>query len=312
MKTTERVFLLGSVFLAIASHTDTGVPSLLMMERSARYLTLLVAAVLWSALLQAQDCSRPTGDTTLSLLELEVGGQDQVLGFASSDRSYDVWTAGGPTTTAVLRAQPTDLTAEVVWFLGAQSGTLGAGGGEVTLDLPDGSSFVNVSVRPTGGAVALYNVRVNPACDAQGGCDDGNECTIDTACDSGTGLCPPPTPVPAQTACDLGSVEDKLCDGAGECAPAGSQQWGVPRSLEANAGDARYPRVAVDAVGNAIAVWQQPSLGPLGPRSIWASSFAPASGWSPAELLENDDGLAESPQVAMDASGNAIAIWQQS
>lgn len=33
-------------------------------------------------------------------------------------------------------------------------------------------------------------------------CDDGNECTLDAACDLGTGLCPPPTPVPAPTVCD--------------------------------------------------------------------------------------------------------------
>ena len=283
------------------------------MRRIVRYPTIVLAAVLWAALLQANDCNRPTGDTTLSLLELEVAGQNQVLGFATVDRAYDVWTTAGPST-AVLRAQPTDLSANVVWFLGTQTGSLGIGGGEVTLDLPDGPSFINVSVRPTGGAVGLYNVRINPACGSQGECDDGNECTLDAACDLGTGLCPPPTPVPAQTACDLGSIEDKLCDGAGECAPAGSQQWGVPRSLDetANTADARYPRVAVDDSGNAIAVWQQGGPGFLDPRSIWASRYTPATGWSLAEVLETEDGIAEAPQVAMDPSGNAIAVWQQS
>lgn len=296
---------------AVAPLAGWGVPSSNPMELSARYPTIVLTAVLWAALLQANDCDRPTGDTTLSLLELDVAEQNQVLGFASGDRAYDVWTAAGPNT-AVLRAHPTDLTANVVWFLGTETGSLGIGGGEVTLDLPDGPSFINVSVRPTGGAVALYNIRVNPACGSEGECDDGNECTLDAACDLGTGLCPPPTPVPAQTVCDLGSIEDKLCDGAGECAPAGSQQWGVPRSLEANGGDARYPRVAVDAMGNAVAVWQQPDLSPLGYESIWASRFTPATGWGPAEILDIGDGVAESPQVAVDPSGNAIAVWQQS
>lgn len=281
------------------------------MERSVRYSTILLAVVFWPALLQTGDCSRPTGDTTLSLLELEVAGQNQVLGFASGDRTYDVWTAAGPTT-AVLRAQPTDPTANVIWFSGPDTGSLGVGGGEVTLDLPDGSSFINVSVRPTGGAIALYNIRVNPACGSGGTCDDGNECTVDTACDLGTGLCPPPTPVPAQTVCDVGSIEDKFCDGAGECAPAGSQQWGVPRSLEANSADARYPRVAVDAAGNAIAVWQQAGPGPFDSIGIWTSRFTPATGWGPAEVLDTEDDVANAPQVAMDPSGNAIAIWQQS
>ena len=281
------------------------------MERRVRYSTSLLAAVLWPALLLTGDCDRATGDTSLSLLEVETSGQNQVLGFASNDRTYDIWTLAG-TNTAVLRAQPNDPSAQVTWQLGVDSGSLGTGGGEVTLDLSDGPSTISVTVRPSGGAVGIHTVHVNPMCGTGGECDDGNECTVDTACDVGTGLCPPPTLVAAQTACDAGSIEDKICDGAGACVPTGSQEWGVPSLLETNSGDARYPRVAVDAAGNAIAVWQQPGLDILGFRSIWASRFTPATGWGPPEVLEIDDGTADSPQVAMDASGNAIAIWQQS
>lgn len=283
------------------------------MERCTRYSMAFLAVFLGPAFLQTGDCnSGPTGNTTLSSLELEVSAQNQILGFVLNDRSYDVWPPAGPNT-AVLRAQPADPTAIVTWLAGAESGSLGVGGGEVTLALPAGPSSITLTVRPTGGAVAFYTVRVNPTCGSGGECDDGNECTADVACDLGTGLCPAPTPESAGVVCDVGSIEDRLCDGAGECAPAGSQQWGVPRSLDetANTTDARYPRVAVDPTGNAIAVWQQAGPGFLDPRSIWASRYTPATGWSLAEVLDTEDGVANAPHLAMDPSGNAIAVWHQ-
>jgi hypothetical protein len=61
--------------------------------------------------------------------------------------------------------------------------------------------------------------------------------------------------------------------------------------------------VANDATGNAIAVWRECG-------GIWANRFTPGSGWGLPELIEtNDNGRAERPQVAMDASGDAVAVW---
>ena len=137
------------------------------MERSAHYSMILAAAVLWPALLLTGDCDRATGDTRLSLLEVETSGQNQVLGFTSSDRTYDIWTPVG-TNTAVLRAQSTDPGAQVTWQSGVDSGSLAIGGGEVTLDLPDGSSTISVTVRPSGGAVGIHTVRINPMCGTGG------------------------------------------------------------------------------------------------------------------------------------------------
>lgn len=81
-----------------------------------------------------------------------------------------------------------------------------------------------------------------------------------------------------------------------------------------NTGDARFPDVAIDSQGNAIAVWQQND----GTRdNIRAQRFrADAFGWgSPPSfgaLLETDDaGDAEYPRVAMDGAGNALVVWQQ-
>ena len=81
-------------------------------------------------------------------------------------------------------------------------------------------------------------------------------------------------------------------------------------SLEA---DAQRPDIAVDGRGNAIAVWaQQDSLATR--WDVWTSRYTPAKGWGPQELLEeywSSDNLAEgiAPQVAMDPSGTAVALW---
>ncbi len=76
-------------------------------------------------------------------------------------------------------------------------------------------------------------------------------------------------------------------------------------------GNAEHPQVAVDGSGNATVVWYQSD----GNRfNIWANRYVAGTGWdnTAAELIENDDmGTAEYPQIAVDGSGNAIAVWHQ-
>jgi hypothetical protein len=87
--------------------------------------------------------------------------------------------------------------------------------------------------------------------------------------------------------------------------------WGTAQLLETdNAGNTSRPQVAVDPHGNALAVWVQSD----GTRdNIWANRFIPAIGWGTAQLIETDNaGDASSPQVAVDSSGNALAVWSQS
>jgi hypothetical protein len=68
----------------------------------------------------------------------------------------------------------------------------------------------------------------------------------------------------------------------------------------------------VDGSGNAVAVWQQDN-GTGTRTNIWASRFVPATGWGTATLVETDNaGDALVPQVAVDGSGNAVAVWYQS
>ncbi len=87
--------------------------------------------------------------------------------------------------------------------------------------------------------------------------------------------------------------------------------WSAAELIETDdAGVAYFPQIAIAADGNAIAVWQQSD----GTRNnIWANRYIPGSGWGAAELIETDDaGGAYNPQIAIDANGNAIAVWAQS
>ena len=86
--------------------------------------------------------------------------------------------------------------------------------------------------------------------------------------------------------------------------------WGTARLIQANTtGVAGGPQVAVDVGGNATVVWHQQD----GARSnIWANRYVAGAGWDIAALIEADDlGDADLPQVAADASGNAVAVWRQ-
>ncbi|NJM43693.1 MAG: hypothetical protein HC858_06420, partial [Brachymonas sp.] len=87
--------------------------------------------------------------------------------------------------------------------------------------------------------------------------------------------------------------------------------WGTVELIETdNAGNASSPQVAIDANGNAVAVWRQTD-GSL--NNIWANRFSPNAGWGTAELIEVDNlGSAFAPQVTMNATGQAVAVWFQS
>jgi len=92
---------------------------------------------------------------------------------------------------------------------------------------------------------------------------------------------------------------------------ATSESWGVGQRIEMDdAGAAVFPRVAMDRGGNAVVVWRQ-SNGSW--QDIWSNRYTAATGeWGDAELIEEDDGEARSPEVAVDGDGNAVAVWYQS
>ncbi|QBX54465.1 PKD domain-containing protein [Nocardioides seonyuensis] len=85
--------------------------------------------------------------------------------------------------------------------------------------------------------------------------------------------------------------------------------WRVVDDLSA-AGQAAYlPQVAVDASGSSTAVWQQDD----GAESIIWSAHRPAGGtWSDPVALSSPGQDARTADVAVDGSGNAVAVWERS
>ncbi len=90
----------------------------------------------------------------------------------------------------------------------------------------------------------------------------------------------------------------------------GGVSWSEPVNLSAAGEDAAEPQVAVDGAGNAVAVWWRPS----GSGRIVESSRSEDAGvtWSPTAGLSESGRDAFGPQVGIDSSGDAIAIWYRS
>ena len=89
--------------------------------------------------------------------------------------------------------------------------------------------------------------------------------------------------------------------------PAGGS-WSEPVDLSAAGQDAKFPELAVNSQGNATAIWRRFN----GSNWIIQSAERPAGGsWSePVDLsAAGQDG--GSPQVAVDAQGNAAAVWRR-
>jgi hypothetical protein len=82
--------------------------------------------------------------------------------------------------------------------------------------------------------------------------------------------------------------------------------WAVPTSLSVSGRDADSPRVAVDARGDAVAVWASVSL------SGWTieAAYRPAGGtWESAVDLEPPQPGAAAPDVVLDPAGHAVVVW---
>ena len=86
--------------------------------------------------------------------------------------------------------------------------------------------------------------------------------------------------------------------------------WGTAELVETSDLDARGPQIAVDLEGNAFAIWKQSDGAQI---SIYASRYVVGTGWGTADLIETDNlGGAQDQEIAVDDSGNAMAVWAQS
>jgi hypothetical protein len=86
--------------------------------------------------------------------------------------------------------------------------------------------------------------------------------------------------------------------------------WKVAEAIDVGAPSIQRPEIAIDLDGNVIAVWLRGDG--AGDLDVYANRFSAAAGtWGVPELLEAGDGLALNVSLAMDPSGNVIAIWHQ-
>lgn len=87
--------------------------------------------------------------------------------------------------------------------------------------------------------------------------------------------------------------------------------WHPPQLVETDdRGNASDPRLAFDNAGNAVAVWAQPNGAHI---SVWANRYTNGTGWGTATALQDHDtGDAMSPAIAVNADGDAVAVWGQS
>jgi PKD domain-containing protein len=82
--------------------------------------------------------------------------------------------------------------------------------------------------------------------------------------------------------------------------------WSSATSVSGRASGSLSPQVAIDARGNALAVWTQ-FVG--GFSRVHASSFAATGGWSAARVLSKAGADSLTPDVALDDDGDGAAAW---
>lgn len=109
----------------------------------------------------------------------------------------------------------------------------------------------------------------------------------------------------------LGLASMLACGGGNS--PQGSTTpttaWSGAQVLESNLlFNSRYPSVAVDDSGNAMAAWQRDSGGVY---DLWAKPLLAASGWQPEGTIESMDGNATDARMAVSSSGHFMVTWSQ-
>ncbi|MBA2726704.1 MAG: hypothetical protein H0U49_00825 [Parachlamydiaceae bacterium] len=91
---------------------------------------------------------------------------------------------------------------------------------------------------------------------------------------------------------------------------AATATWSPPITLDPGLNENLtfhdLPKAGIDENGNAVAVWnwQNDTI-----YKVFASSFTPGLGWSPATILQQTTNLLGDANVVMDRFGNSTAIW---
>ena len=91
---------------------------------------------------------------------------------------------------------------------------------------------------------------------------------------------------------------------------AAADTWGADTRIDSSAGDASFPEVAMDAVGNATVVWSQFDSSSV--SNIYAARFdVAANTWGADGVIESYSENLEYPEVASTESGISVAVWRQ-
>jgi hypothetical protein len=110
-----------------------------------------------------------------------------------------------------------------------------------------------------------------------------------------------------------GSAGEQLAGPVTTGFTTGDRQWQTAVAIETgDANIAEEPQIAMDARGDAVAVWRRHDQ----VIRIWSNHYTAGSGWGTALAIAGDTGPAtpgpvRTPQVAMDANGDAMAVWPQ-
>src|SRR6266705_3761059 len=91
--------------------------------------------------------------------------------------------------------------------------------------------------------------------------------------------------------------------------------WSTTRMVELLSTIAADPAAAINANGDAVVAWRQPSSGTT-PNDLFASTFSALAGGgfctTPQTLEARTDDITAAPSVAIDRTGNMQVVWQQS
>ena len=175
---------------------------------------------------------------------------------------------------------------------------------QIAMDASGRATVVWQAVVFTAGAVSGYQVRGNRYTPAAG---------WDSAVSVGVAYSNPSPRVAVDSsgyAVAVWVAPDGAWDSIWSSRTTAGGGWTQPVLIETdNTNSARNPHVAFDGSGNAIAVWAQSD----GLRdNIMANRYVAGAGWGGAVLIETDNaGSAYEPQVVIDGSGNATAVWSQ-
>lgn len=99
---------------------------------------------------------------------------------------------------------------------------------------------------------------------------------------------------------------------AGAYYTASKKNWSTPGILQTGTLSGLSQNVAIDANGNAIAIWAQANDIDPTTRNIYAAIYSvTGQQWEAPTLIQSGTADASNPALAFDTQGNAIVVWSQ-